>query len=99
MVVIGIDHDLFDHNFWVYQNELQLVLAWSNIPKVDFEPADIIKDLVATEHLAPILPAAEQKVVVWRQGLQLLRLRKVLGRVFTKLVMQSLTGIVYRCLR
>ena len=27
MVVVGIDHNLFDHNFWVHHDDLQGVLA------------------------------------------------------------------------
>ena len=111
-IVVGVDDDGLHHNLGVNHDELQLVTARSDISEVDLQPADIIKDLVATKHLdlrsslltlnrslVAVLPAAEQQVVVWGQELQLLRLRKVLGRVFTKLVMQSLTGIVYRCLR
>ena len=93
MVVVGVDDDALHHNLGVYHDELQLMFAWSDFFEVYFQPADIVEDLITAQLLASILPTTKQQVVVWRQGLQLFRLCKVLGCVFAKFVVQSLTGI------
>ena len=91
--VVGINNNLVDDNFGVYHDELQTVLAFFHIGEVDLQPADVVEHLVAAKHLAAILPTTQQQVVMWRQGLEVLRLGKVLRGVFLELVVQALTGI------
>ena len=59
-VVVGVDDDALNYNFWVNQYEFQLVLARSDIPEIHLEPADVIEDFIATEHLSSVPPTAEQ---------------------------------------
>ena len=92
-VVVGIDDDGLDDDLGVDHNELQFVGAGGGVRKVDLQPADVVEDFIATEHFSIIPPAAQQQVVVWRQGFEVLRLGEVLRGVFLELVVQALTGI------
>ena len=47
-VVVGVDDDALNYNFWVNHDELQFVLAWGNVTEVDLQPANIVKDLITT---------------------------------------------------
>ena len=71
-VVVGIYHDGLDDDFRVYHDELQLMLARSGVGEIYLQPADIVKHLIATQHLPAVLPTAKQQVVVGWEGLQVL---------------------------
>ena len=63
-VVIGVYDDGVDDDFGVDHDEHQLVFALGYIIKLDLQPADVVEDLIATEHLSAILPFAKQQIVV-----------------------------------
>ena len=47
MVIVGIDHDLFDHNFRVNHDDLQGVLARGDALEGSVEPAEVVEYLIA----------------------------------------------------
>ena len=73
-VVVRVDDNLLDDDFRVYHDEFQAMLAGSGIGEFYLQPAKVVEHLIATEHFSSVLPTAEQQVVMWRQGLQILRL-------------------------
>ena len=48
VVVVGIDHDLFDDDFRVNHDEFQCMLAWGNTINSGIEPAQVVEYLIAT---------------------------------------------------
>ena len=59
-IVVGIDHDGLNNYFWVYHYELQLMLARRCVGEFYLQPADIVKHLIATQHLPAVLPTTKQ---------------------------------------
>ena len=78
VTVIGIHHYLFHHDFRIYHDNFQRVLARGKPLKGGVEPTEVVKHLITARQLATLPETAQGQPATWGQRFEYLRTGNIL---------------------